>query len=109
MGGRFPVSNGRGRGRWQALHHPFTCAQDATTSGCWTARRATACRRAYDMVPNGTEVGGGPIRIHRDEIQQKVFHLLGIGKKSRRKIRLPADCAEIRLPTTVVWHSASIA
>ena len=67
-----------GANRWTALHHPFTAPKvdhlellDSNPGSCLS--------RAYDMVLNGTEVGGGSIRIHNPETQQKVFKLLGIG------------------------------
>ncbi|MBK9131528.1 MAG: aspartate--tRNA ligase [Gammaproteobacteria bacterium] len=63
--------------RWAALHHPFTRprVQDAAAL---EANPGTATSFAYDMVLNGTEVGGGSIRIHRSEVQSAVFRLLGI-------------------------------
>jgi aspartyl-tRNA synthetase len=66
-------------GRFYALHHPFT----APTVGDPEALRAdprSALSRAYDMVLNGTEVGGGSIRIHSPELQRAAFDLLGIGE-----------------------------
>lgn len=62
--------------RWVALHHPFTapkCSPEALI-----ANPAQALSIAYDMVLNGTEVGGGSVRIHRPEMQSAVFSLLGI-------------------------------
>ncbi len=62
--------------RWNALHHPFTapsCSVEAMK-----ADPGKALSRAYDMVLNGTEVGGGSIRIHESEMQSAVFELLGI-------------------------------
>ncbi len=63
--------------RFYALHHPFTAA---TTDDVQTLKQtaATALSRGYDMVLNGTEIGGGSIRIHRPDMQQAVFELLGI-------------------------------
>ena len=66
-----------GEGRWQALHHPFT-APKAEHLERLNSAPGDCLSRAYDMVLNGTEVGGGSIRIHRPEVQQQVFHLLGI-------------------------------
>ena len=66
-----------GEGRWQALHHPFT-APKAEQVGLLDSSPGEALSRAYDMVINGTEVGGGSIRIHQEPVQEKVFHLLGI-------------------------------
>lgn len=62
--------------RFQALHHPFT----APSSDVETLKKnpGEALSRAYDMVLNGTEVGGGSVRIHSPEMQSEVFKLLGI-------------------------------
>lgn len=69
---RDPNSN-----RWVALHHPFTAPKDAHLE--WLDTDPGAClSRAYDLVLNGTEIGGGSIRIHRDAIQRRVFQLLNI-------------------------------
>ena len=65
------------KGRWQALHHPFT-APRVDSVETLTANPGEAVSRAYDMVLNGTEVGGGSVRIHRSDMQQAVFDLLGI-------------------------------
>jgi len=64
--------------RWSALHHPFTapkCSQEELV-----ANPGQALSRAYDMVLNGTEIGGGSIRIFRTDMQSAVFDLLGIGE-----------------------------
>jgi aspartyl-tRNA synthetase len=69
----------KGGGRWGALHHPFTapkCSQDELE-----ANPGQALSRAYDMVLNGMEIGGGSVRIHRTEMQNVVFRLLGIGEQ----------------------------
>lgn len=67
--------------RWQAIHHPFT-APTARTTDEWQAELdadpGKCLSRAYDMVLNGTEVGGGSIRIHNTEMQQKALDVLGI-------------------------------
>ena len=72
----FPMFEDDGKGGLTPLHHPFTapnCAVDALR-----ADPAAALSRAYDMVLNGTEVGGGSIRIHQQDMQQAVFDILGI-------------------------------
>jgi aspartyl-tRNA synthetase len=63
--------------RWAALHHPFTRPR-VDSAEALEAAPGKATSFAYDMVLNGTEVGGGSIRIHRSEIQSAVFRLLGI-------------------------------
>jgi len=69
--------------RWMALHHPFT-APNIDDPERLAGHPGTSLSRAYDMVLNGTELGGGSIRIHRSEIQQVVFGLLGIGEQEAR-------------------------
>jgi aspartyl-tRNA synthetase len=73
-------------GELAAMHHPFTSPSD----GCITAndtldeiktKAHTFTSKAYDLVLNGTEIGGGSIRIHNQEIQEKIFELLGISKE----------------------------
>ena len=70
--------------RFVALHHPFTAPkiQDAETIDL---DPANALSRAYDMVLNGSEIGGGSIRIHREDLQHKVFSLLGIDEAAQRE------------------------
>jgi len=65
--------------RFTAIHHPFTapsCSADELKAGA-----GKALSRAYDLVLNGTEVGGGSIRIHKTDMQQVVFDLLGMDKE----------------------------
>ena len=63
--------------RWTSLHHPFTAPQPGDLDKLGEQPGATLSR-AYDIVINGTEIGGGSIRIHRPEVQQQVFDALGI-------------------------------
>jgi len=70
--------------RWMALHHPFT-APNIDDPAALAADPGHALSRAYDMVLNGTELGGGSIRIHRTDMQEAVFHLLGIGEEQARE------------------------
>ena len=63
--------------RWTALHHPFTAPSTDDTAAL-AENPGETLSRAYDMVLNGTELGGGSVRIHRQEMQEAVFKLLGI-------------------------------
>ncbi len=63
-------------GRWVSLHHPFTAPHPDDLSAMATDP-GNVRSRAYDMVLNGTEIGGGSIRIHQSEVQQQVFSALG--------------------------------
>jgi aspartyl-tRNA synthetase len=66
--------------RWVALHHPFTAPKEEHLD--LLASDPGAClSRAYDLVLNGTEVGGGSIRIHREAVQRRVFELLAISEQ----------------------------
>jgi aspartyl-tRNA synthetase len=66
--------------RWSAMHHPFTSPVDPDPAAL-TADPKNALARAYDMVLNGSEIGGGSIRIHREDMQSAVFDLLGISRE----------------------------
>jgi aspartyl-tRNA synthetase len=69
--------------RWAALHHPFTAPNVDIES--LQSNPGTCLSRAYDMVLNGQEIGGGSIRIHRPEMQSAVFEILGIGEEEARE------------------------
>ncbi len=69
-----------GEKRWQALHHPFTAPRPQDLDGL-ESDPAAVLSRAYDLVLNGTEIGGGSIRIHSPEVQSRVLKLLGIGEQ----------------------------
>jgi aspartyl-tRNA synthetase len=69
--------------RWDAMHHPFTAPHDEDAAGGLTDP-ARARAKAYDLVLNGQEIGGGSIRIHSRALQQRVFELLGIGEAEAR-------------------------
>ncbi len=63
--------------RWNAVHHPFTSPKDGHED--WLESNPGACiAKAYDVVLNGIELGGGSVRIHREEVQSKVFRALKI-------------------------------
>ncbi len=64
--------------RYQALHHPFTAPKDEDIAKL-DSEPAAVLSRAYDLVLNGTEIGGGSIRIHQRQLQSKVLAVLGIG------------------------------
>ncbi|MBU2704694.1 aspartate--tRNA ligase [Zooshikella marina] len=75
----FPMFEENGKGGWTALHHPFT--SPACSPEALKANPDTALSRAYDMVLNGTELGGGSIRIHDQQMQESVFEVLGLGEE----------------------------
>jgi aspartyl-tRNA synthetase len=64
--------------RWVAMHHPFTSPKDLDAAAL-AASPGNAIAQAYDCVLNGSEIGGGSVRIHSQELQSAVFGLLGIG------------------------------
>ncbi|HKE93292.1 MAG TPA: aspartate--tRNA ligase, partial [Povalibacter sp.] len=63
--------------RWMALHHPFTAPREDDAAAL-RADPGNALSKGYDMVLNGSEIGGGSVRIHRQDMQSTVFDLLGI-------------------------------
>ncbi|MBE6562705.1 MAG: aspartate--tRNA ligase [Ruminococcaceae bacterium] len=67
-------------GRYYAMHHPFTMPMDEDIEKLDTAPGEVRAK-AYDIVLNGTELGGGSIRIHSEELQSKMFSVLGIGEE----------------------------
>jgi len=73
-----------GENRWDALHHPFTAPKDGHED-LLTTNPGAALSKAYDMVLNGWEVGGGSVRIHQQAVQEKVFAALNIGEEERRE------------------------
>ncbi|HXZ59817.1 MAG TPA: aspartate--tRNA ligase [Steroidobacteraceae bacterium] len=70
--------------RWVAMHHPFTSPKNPDPAAL-RAAPAAALANAYDMVLNGSEIGGGSVRIHRQEMQSTVFELLGIAPDEAQK------------------------
>ena len=87
-----------GEKRYTAMHHPFTAPLDEDLS--LLAREPLRVRaKAYDLVLNGNEIGGGSIRIHRREVQSTVFDLLGIGKdEAKAKFGFLLDALEFGAP-----------
>ena len=78
----FPMFEETDSGKLTAIHHPFTAPSCAPEE--LAAAPETALSRAYDMVLNGTELGGGSIRIHDGAMQQAVFNILGIDEAEAR-------------------------
>jgi aspartyl-tRNA synthetase len=72
------------RRTWGARHHPFTAPKDGHEQ-LFGADPGNALAKAYDVVLNGWEIGGGSVRIHRPEVQAKVFKALGIGEEDQQK------------------------
>ncbi len=69
--------------RWQAVHHPFTSPANLDYAAL-AASPGEAIAQAYDMVLNGSEIGGGSVRIHNQELQSVAFDLLGISQEEAR-------------------------
>jgi aspartyl-tRNA synthetase len=84
--------------RWVAMHHPFTSPQ-LEDPAALRANPAAAVARAYDVVLNGSEIGGGSVRIHREEMQATVFELLGIGaQEAQQKFGFLLDALRFGCP-----------
>jgi aspartyl-tRNA synthetase len=69
---------------WTAVHHPFTSPNSEWIENFETSPEQ-ALAYAYDIVCNGNEIGGGSIRIHRSDVQEKVFELLGMDEAEQRE------------------------
>ena len=69
--------------RWYAMHHPFTSPREEDL-GLLESDPGRVKARAYDVVLNGLELGGGSLRLHRPDVQQRVFDRLGIGPDEAR-------------------------
>ena len=84
--------------RWVAMHHPFT-APKVDDPAALRADPEKALAKAYDMVLNGSEIGGGSVRIHRQEMQSTVFDLLGIvPEEAMRKFGFLLDALKFGAP-----------
>ena len=84
--------------RWVAMHHPFTAPQSDDPAAL-RAAPAAALARAYDLVLNGSEIGGGSVRIHRQEMQSTVFELLGIpAEEAQRKFGFLLEALKFGAP-----------
>jgi aspartyl-tRNA synthetase len=72
------------RKSWAARHHPFTAPKDGHED-LFSADPGAAIAKAYDVVLNGWEIGGGSVRIHQQAVQQKVFAALGISPEDQQR------------------------
>jgi aspartyl-tRNA synthetase len=75
-----PMFEEDGEGGWTAVHHPFT-APLPEWADKFESEPGGALANAYDIVCNGTEIGGGSIRIHRPDMQQRVFDVIGLSRE----------------------------
>jgi len=84
--------------RWSAVHHPFTSPKDGHED--WLESDPARCiAKAYDVVLNGVELGGGSVRIHREEVQSKVFRALKIdAEEARAKFGFLLDALQYGAP-----------
>ncbi len=95
-------------GSLSAMHHPFTAPKCSPEE--LKANPAAALSRAYDMVLNGTELGGGSIRIHDKKMQQAVFEVLGISEEEQQeKFGFLLDALKFGARRTAGWPSVWIA
>ncbi len=84
--------------RWMAMHHPFTSPVDLDYAAL-AASPGDAIAKAYDMVLNGSEIGGGSVRIHMQDLQSTVFDLLGISaEEARAKFGFLLDALKMGAP-----------
>jgi aspartyl-tRNA synthetase len=84
--------------RWQAMHHPFTSPANLDYAAL-AASPGEATAKAYDLVLNGSEIGGGSVRIHNQELQSVVFDLLGISpEEARAKFGFLLDALKFGAP-----------
>jgi aspartyl-tRNA synthetase len=84
--------------RWNAMHHPFTSPKDLDPAAL-RSNPGGALAKAYDMVLNGSEIGGGSVRIYREDLQSTVFDMLGIEpEEARRKFGFLLDALKFGAP-----------
>jgi aspartyl-tRNA synthetase len=81
----FPLFDPTEDGGWTSTHHPFTAPKPEHMDWLGTDRQGEVLSDAYDLVLNGNEICGGSVRIHRSDVQEKVFAALGIGPEEQRE------------------------
>ena len=81
----FPMFEENSEGGLTALHHPFTSPKEQDPSKLKDSDSLEINSKAYDMVLNGVEIGGGSIRIHDSELQQEIFNILGLSKEDQNE------------------------
>ena len=81
----FPMFEENSEGGLTALHHPFTSPKEQDPSKLKDSDSLEINSKAYDMVLNGVEIGGGSIRIHDSELQQEIFNILGLPKEEQNE------------------------
>ena len=81
----FPMFEENSEGELTALHHPFTSPKEQDPSKLKDSDSLEINSKAYDMVLNGVEIGGGSIRIHDSELQQEIFNILGLSKEEQNE------------------------
>ena len=81
----FPMFEENSEGGLTALHHPFTSPKEQDPSKLKDSDSLEINSKAYDMVLNGVEIGGGSIRIHDSELQQEIFNILGLSAEEQNE------------------------
>ena len=81
----FPMFEENSEGGLTALHHPFTSPKEQDPIKLKDSDSLEINSKAYDMVLNGVEIGGGSIRIHDSELQQEIFNILGLSKEEQNE------------------------
>ena len=81
----FPMFEENSEGGLTSLHHPFTSPKEQDPSKLKDSDSLEINSKAYDMVLNGVEIGGGSIRIHDSELQQEIFNILGLSKEEQNE------------------------
>ena len=81
----FPMFEENSEGGFTALHHPFTSPKEQDPSKLKDLDSLEINSKAYDMVLNGVEIGGGSIRIHDSELQQEIFNILGLSAEEQNE------------------------